>query len=246
MEYIVPNGKNILIGGFYRQWGENQNMEMSEITSSIDKSGDEEKHIVILSNMNLDKKRFNERDYQYKSLRDQLLNCLANNDLIAADLTWRHDSIVKYLVDYVDKTKFTVYADIDGKRTNAKGTIPPNVNITSVKPDIVIIKEDELKVFTFELTVPHIDNIKRRHLEKEDKYQLLRKESKPYDLKSYAFEIEIRGHITKDNEITLKKIYSLGKKNIPFKAFINNISKIAISSSYYIFMCRDQKEWSNI
>ena len=135
-------------------------------------------------------------------------------------------------MDYIYKTKFTVHADIDGKRTNSKGTIPPNVMLTSVKPDTTIIKEDEQKVYTFELTVPHIDNIKKRHIEEEDRYQHLRNESKPYDLKSYAVGIEIRGHITKENEITLKIIYSLSKNKYPiqrvYKQHLLNCNQLII------------------
>ena len=42
--------------------------------------------ILILSDMNLNKLKFENKDYQYKSLRDILLNCLGRNDIKAADL----------------------------------------------------------------------------------------------------------------------------------------------------------------
>lgn len=63
-------------------------------------------------------------------------------------LSWRHDSIVKYIVEYLDKTKYKEYADMDGMRTSANGTILPNIGATSVKPDIVVINEESQKIFT--------------------------------------------------------------------------------------------------
>ena len=42
--------------------------------------------MLIVSDMNLNRLKFNDKDYQYKSLRDILLNCLGRNDIKAADL----------------------------------------------------------------------------------------------------------------------------------------------------------------
>ena len=40
----------------------------------------------LVSNMNLNRHKFDDKDYQYKSLRDILQNCLGRNDIKAADL----------------------------------------------------------------------------------------------------------------------------------------------------------------
>ena len=59
--------------------------------------------------------------------------------------------------------KYKVYADIDGFRTNAGGTIPPEVLISTDHPDRVIINEENKNVHSFEVTVPQISNIEKRH-----------------------------------------------------------------------------------
>ena len=86
LEVTLQNGKKLIVGAVYRQWGKNQQEEMNELTKSIDNAGDENKEMVILSDMNLCKAKFNEKNYPYKILRDKLLNCIARNDLKMADL----------------------------------------------------------------------------------------------------------------------------------------------------------------
>ena len=88
-------------------------------------------------------------------------------------VTWRHDGIVRFIATSINQNKYKVYADIEGFRTNAGGTIPPEVLISTDKPDLVIIDEKNKKVHTFELTVPHISNIEKRHESKSNKYKYL-------------------------------------------------------------------------
>ena len=77
-------------------------------------------------------------------------------------------------------TPSSIYADIERFRTNAGGTIPPEVLITTDRPDLVIIDEENKKVKTFELAVPHITNIEKRHESKTNKYQYLESEINGY------------------------------------------------------------------
>ena len=85
MQYTDNAKKNYLIGGFYRVWGKNQHKEMAEIVGSIDVACEENRDTVIVADMNLNRRRFGDKDYPYKGLRDQLFNCLARNNLNAAD-----------------------------------------------------------------------------------------------------------------------------------------------------------------
>ena len=57
--------------------------------------------------------------------------------------TWRHNNIVEYIADSVDKTKYTVYSDIDEYQGANGTTIPVSMTITNLKPDIVIMNEME-------------------------------------------------------------------------------------------------------
>ena len=71
------------------------------------------------------------------------LGHLLNNCQEALDrYEWRHNNIVKYL-----QTTFSsqgmeaveVYSDLEGHRINGV-TVPPNIAITGLKPDLVIVK----------------------------------------------------------------------------------------------------------
>ena len=60
-------------------------------------------------------------------------------------LTWRHDGIINFIATAINRNKYKIYADIEGFRTNAGGTIPPEVLITTDRPDLVIVDEKTKK-----------------------------------------------------------------------------------------------------
>ena len=68
--------------------------------------------------------------------------------------TYRHDNILKYISDCLDRVKFTCYVDIPGCQTPAGGTLPPSLVVTALRPDIVIMDKQKKEVNVFELTVP--------------------------------------------------------------------------------------------
>lgn len=72
-------------------------------------------------------------------------------------LTCRYNRIVKYIASILITTKYKVFSDIKEFQTNAMGTIPSNILITTVKSDIVIINEENKEVNIFELTVQLTD-----------------------------------------------------------------------------------------
>ena len=82
--------------------------------------------------------------------------------------TWRHNNIVNLIVTNVDR-KFRVFSDLPGQEADGGGTIPANLCITDLKPDIVIIDDDKKVLNLFELTVPLAANIDQRHTEKTQK-----------------------------------------------------------------------------
>ena len=57
--------------------------------------------------------------------------------------TYRHDNILKYISDCLDRVKFTCYVDIPGCQTPAGGTLPPSLVVTALRPDIVIIDKQQ-------------------------------------------------------------------------------------------------------
>ena len=84
--------------------------------------------------------------------------------------TWRHNNIVHYIMDSLDKSKYTVYSDLPGQEAAGGGTIPPEICVTPLKPDIVILNKHKKEMHIYELTCPLERNIEERHLYKQNKY----------------------------------------------------------------------------
>ena len=83
--------------------------------------------------------------------------------------TWRHTNLINFIVTNVDPT-FKVYSDLSGWEATGGGTIPAELCMTNLKPDIVIIDSTKKKLHIFELTVPLTTNIDQRNIEKSRKY----------------------------------------------------------------------------
>ena len=66
--------------------------------------------------------------------------------------TYRHNEVIKEIVKNIDRDLVEVYADIEG-HTIGGGTIPPDILVTSEKPDIVIINKEEHSITIIELTL---------------------------------------------------------------------------------------------
>ena len=56
-------------------------------------------------------------------------------------ITWRHDSVLNCITLALIEGKpehIQLYADLDGHKVNGQ-TIPPNIMVTSSRPDLVIV-----------------------------------------------------------------------------------------------------------
>ena len=80
--------------------------------------------------------------------------------------TWRHNNIINYIVTNVDSSKFKVYSDLPGWEAPGGGSIPSELCLTRLKPDIVIVDEKKKTLHIYELAVPLTMNIDQRHTEK--------------------------------------------------------------------------------
>ena len=78
---------------------------------------------------------------------------------------------------------------------------------------------------------------------KNDKYEHLKEEIRNYTTQIFAFEIGARGYISRENRKRLKIIHKFCKSDIQLKEFEENIARLSINASYYIYLCRDQTEW---
>ena len=62
--------------------------------------------------------------------------------------------MLNYIASCLDTDKFSCYVDIPGHQTPAGGTLPPNVAVSTLKPDIVVVDKQKKSVDIFELTYP--------------------------------------------------------------------------------------------
>ena len=126
------------------------------------------------------------------------------------------------------------------------GTIPPEIVVTTLKPDIVIIDKKSKSLEIFELTVPGESRILIAHDLKLGKYNHFETDIQTYKVTVQPFEVGSHtGYISRYNKERLGRLHKFCKREIKFKNFKNNISAIAILGSYYIFNNRNVETWHN-
>ena len=153
--------------------------------------------------------------------------------------TWRHNNIVNYIVNSIDTQKFSVHSDLPGHEAAGGGTIPPEILITNLKPDITILDKTNKKFHIFELTCPLLTNIDKQHDYKTNKYAHLLTDISHLHTTVTAFEITSTGHISKRNHTHLQALHKFCKPGIKLSNFKKNISGLSIYSSYHIWLCRN-------
>ena len=67
---------------------------------------------------------------------------------------------IKYIVDSVDISKFIVFSDIPGFQTTNGGSLPADMAVTTLKPNVVLLDHKEKTIHLFELTVNWESNSK--------------------------------------------------------------------------------------
>ena len=159
--------------------------------------------------------------------------------------TFRHDNVLQYIAKCLDR-KYTFYVDIPGHQTPAGGTIPPNVTVTNLKPDIVIMDKAQKTVTVFELTVPAEHRLEIAHKLKAEKYAHFT-ENRNFKVSVVPFEIGSHtGYISNDNKTYIHTLHKFCQKNITLKKFKQNLSAISVISSYYVFNCRNYEKWEDM
>ena len=131
-----------------------------------------------------------------------------------------------------------LYSDIPGYLAPGGGSIPPDIIVTNLKPDLFIVNESTGEVTIFELTCPWDGNIERSHTFKEEKYShLVADLSRRYRTYLFSIEISVRGQVSKDNKKRLKaftyRVCAEPKK--VFNSIVSICSKVALLASFSIF-----------
>ena len=174
---------------------------------------------------------------------NHILNC-CQVALEQGRYSYRHDSVLNYIADQINTDLYTAYCDVEGKSCNGR-TIPPSILVTELRPDLFVLNAEARIIWILELTCPFETRIDEAHKLKEHKYDHLLGdlEEKGFEVQYIAFEVGSRGQVTKENIARLKNIFSLCHNNLSFKNFKENVSAIAISSSYFIFSARHERQW---
>ena len=162
---------------------------------------------------------------------------------------WRHDGVLAYLYSTLLENKpegMTIYADIEGAKVNG-GTIPPEILVTSSRPDIAIINRNTSPstVLLVELTVPFSQNIEAANARKRARYEFLKNDIKENGFSCCNMPLEVcsRGQITSRNRETLLYLcHTFGIRK--FQQVIKNCSKLALLGSYAIYLARNAPDWS--
>ena len=162
---------------------------------------------------------------------------------------WRHDGVLAYLYEILLEHKpegVKLYADIEGAKVNG-GTIPPEIMVTSSRPDLVIVNTPTTptSVLLVELTVPFTRNIEAANSRKRLRYEFLDSDitERGFKCSNMPLEIGSRGHISARNRETLIYLchtFKIGK----FQQVLRNCSKLSLLGSYTIFNARSAKDWS--
>ena len=175
---------------------------------------------------------------------NHILSCCVPS-LEQGRFTFRHDNILHYISECLDRQRFKCFLDLEGQQTEAGGTIPTSLVITVKKPDIVIINQKTKSAHIFELTVPGEARLDTAHKLKTESYSHFVTDIRTHSVTVTPFEVGAHtGHINNDNKTRLHMLHSYCKKEIKLKKFKENISALAILGSYYIFNCRNQETWS--
>ena len=174
--------------------------------------------------------------------RRQTTNHILNNCKVALDTnryTWRHNCVINYIVTNVEP-KFRVYSDLPGHTAAGGGSIPPELCVTTLKPDIVILNDQAKTIHLFELTCPSETNIEQRHTEKSNKYAHFTTDISDYKCKVDAFEVSSKGFLTPRNHTTLATLHKFINPAIKLQVFKKNISAISLTASYHIYNCKSE------
>ena len=124
-------------------------------------------------------------------------------------------------------------------------TIPTDILVTNLRPDLVILDRIGKSITLFELSVPFETNISASHLRKIERYEKLIQDLQNVGFKVsyYAFEIGSRGFISKDNASRLKSIFHQFSTSKNVAEVKRNIMKISLLCSFIIYHSKFDEHW---
>lgn len=121
---------------------------------------------------------------------------------------------------------------------------PPEIAATLQRPDIVIFSRSLRQVILVELTVPLEDRVSAAHERKKDRYAplLATCESNGWHASHFPIEVGCRGFVAFSLTRCLR---DLGFPGYWAKRVRNECSRVAMRSSYILYLRRSIREWSS-
>lgn len=141
-----------------------------------------------------------------------------------------------------------IYADLPGFRAgnNPPSTLPPNVSVSTARPDIVIQDDRVLKIL--ELTVcsstPRgFSEAKKRKRNKPAYMQLISDlETKGFKVNYTTIEIGALGHYSFDATSSIKSLLP-DIHAAQVKRLLTKLGKTSVACSFHIFNARNSTVW---
>lgn len=205
---------------------------------------------TLATNSNL--KRWGKRinaDCKLCGSRETLLHVLNNCSKMLDRYTWRHNSVLNSIVNLIKpilKCDYELFADLP-HLMKGNSTVPHDVYVTKLKPDIVLINRSTCQIIIIELTVPFESGIKQAHDRKFSKYSDMKNdlELSGYKVELLCVEIGSRGYIDKDNVKCMKHLYKLLDAKLPINTVRQSLCKVVLVCSFVVYYSKYDINWSD-
>ena len=121
---------------------------------------------------------------------------------------------------------------------------PPEIAVTTQRPDIVIFSRSKKAVHLIELTVPLEDRVTAGHSRKENRYAALVQQCSEngWFARCFAVEVGCLGYVSPS---LIHCLESLGIPSSTSRKLRNEYSRVAHRCSYVLFLRRKCTEWSS-
>ena len=179
--------------------------------------------------------------------RETLHHTLNNCQVMLERYKWRHDSILNYLHNVISNSirhDYEIYTDLPATFRGVS-TLPLDIAVTTLRPDLIVVNRLSRKVIMFELSVPFEINIDTTHQLKVNRYRQLVAdiEDNGYKVNYFPVEIGSRAYISKDNINRLKAFLKDTTTNVKFNNVKSDVCKIVLIASFVIFHSKHEVEW---
>ena len=126
----------------------------------------------------------------------------------------------------------------------AQYSIPPEIVISALRPDICIYSLEKKEILFIELTSPAEENVSYWRLKKKTKYMDLIEEARSngFNAKCRTIEVGARGFVSKPSLNIFRMLGITEKDQINIR---KELSQVAIRCSHFIWINRENLQWAD-